>query len=625
MMTLELMPGTEVKYEGKDFVITRICDVNSVIIENAEGIIEKVLITKLEPTADHLGSVKEVSTIKDKDWEIAQKRFSIIQPILKSDSQRELIKKIAQQNNVGESTIYRWINTYSHTKLVSSLAPAERTGGKGKSRLNPEIDKVIKKAIKEHYLDNQRKSIQRVCIEVMMECRDLGLEAPHYNTLRHRIAMISDYDSVKFRLGKQEAKKRFDPKVNSYPDAVFPLSSVQIDHTPLDIIAVDAEQRKPIGRPWITLAIDTFSRMIIGFNITFEKPSAMSVGLCLAHSMLPKEEWLAQRDIFSEWPCWGVMKCIHMDNAKEFRSNMLKSACLEYGIEINWRPVAKPEFGGIIERMLGTLSQEIHSLKGTTFSRFHERGDYDSDAKATFTLKEIEQWLTHLIVDVYHNRYHETLKKSPIAKWKEGLLGDSEALGVGLPPRILNTRKVYLDFMPFEERTIQDYGVMIDNVCYYSEVFRRWINAVDPRSGKLKAKRKFIFKRDPRDISTVFFLDPELNEYFPISYRDTSKPAISVWEFRAARDRVIEEGRSGIDEEAIFNAYRRMRELEQKSGEKTKKSKRLKEVKDRQLEHRKAILSPPKFESMDKVSVDNFETYSDVIEAFEDVDDGASN
>lgn len=620
MITFDIKPGSSVKHKGQSFVVARIVDLISVILEDEQGKVQKVLISELEPGLDNNASApKDVSTIKDRDWEIAQLRFSIIQPILNSEKQRQAISEQSKKYNVGPSTIYRWINAYNRTKLVSSLVPETRTGGKGKSRLSPEIDRIIKKAIEEHYLDNQRKSIQKVCIEVVLDCKNKGLTPPHYNTLRHRVAMISEYDKVKYRLGKKELRKRHEPKLGQFPDAIFPLSSIQIDHTPLDIIVVDEHQRRPIGRPWITLAIDTFSRMVVGLHISFERPSAMSVGLCIAHSILPKEEWLAQRDVFSEWSCWGVMKCVHVDNAKEFRSNMLKKACLEYGIEINWRPVKKPEFGGIIERMLGTLGTEIHSLSGTTFSRFSERDEYDSEGKAIFTLKELEKWLIHLIVDVYHNRYHETLRKSPYAKWKEGLLGDGESLGAGIPPRITNVRKVYLDFMPYEERTIQDYGVMIDNVCYYSDVFRRWINAVDPKSGKLKAKRKFCFKRDPRDISTVYFLDPELNEYFPIPYRDTSKPSISIWEFRAARERLIQDGLATVDEDAIFSAYRRMKEIEQTSKALTKKAKRLDNIKERERSHR------PIIQKMEPSVVHMIEDKSDdAIIAFEDIDDGTS-
>jgi len=623
MANFEIIPGTSVKYQGRDFVITRICDLTSVIIENITGDIEKVPINGLELQKESDRLEREITTILDKDWEIAQKRFSIIYPILNSVSQRDKIKEVAKLHKIGESTIYRWMNRYNSSKLVTSLAPTERTGGRGQSRLKPELDAIIKKAIKEHYLNNNRKSIQKLCVEVMLECKKINYTPPHYNTLRHRIAMISDYDLVRYRLGKKEARKKYDPKINSFPDADFPLSSVQIDHTPLDLIVVDSEQRKPVGRPWITLAIDTYSRMVLGFNVTFEHPSAMSVGLALAHAILPKEEWLAQRDVFSDWPCWGVMKAIHMDNAKDFKSNMLKNACLEYNIEIDYRPAGTPEYGGIIERMLGTLSKEIHSLDGTTFSRFDQRGEYDSESKATLTLKDLEQWLIHLIVEVYHNRFHETLQKTPLAKWKEGLLGYGEKLGVGLPPRITNFRKVYLDFMPFEERTIQDYGVLIDNVCYYSDIFRRWINAIDSKSGKLKAKRKFIFKRDPRDISVVFFLDPELKEYFPVPYRDTSKPSISVWEFKAARDRAKQDGLATVDEEAIFRAYRRMKEIEENSGKQTKKAKRLIAIKERQIDHRSRILSPDVVSGkLEEIFEENLD--EDSIQPFEDLDDGAS-
>ncbi|WP_281241897.1 hypothetical protein [Celeribacter baekdonensis] len=35
-----------------------------------------------------------------------------------------------------------------------------------------------------------------------------------------------------------------------------PLEVVQIDHTLADIILVDQVERKPLARPWVTLAID---------------------------------------------------------------------------------------------------------------------------------------------------------------------------------------------------------------------------------------------------------------------------------------------------------------------------------------------------------------------------------
>jgi len=177
---------------------------------------------------------------------------------------------------------------------------------------------------------------------------------------------------------------------------------VQIDHTPVDLVLVDDVHRRPVGRPWITLAIDVYSRMVAGFYVSFDPPGAMSVGLCLAHAILPKETWLTKHDVTTSWPVWGVMNAVHADNGKEFHSRMLKTACENYDIDLQWRPVARPHYGGHIERLLGTFSQDIHALPGTTFSHPTARGTYDSDKTSALTLSEFERWLAIYIVEVYH-------------------------------------------------------------------------------------------------------------------------------------------------------------------------------------------------------------------------------
>lgn len=88
----------------------------------------------------------------------------------------------------------------------------------------------------------------------------------------------------------------------------------------LDIQLVDDIDRMPIGRPWITLAIDVFSRMVAGMYVSIDPPGALSTGLCIAHAVLPKERWLAKHDIANSWPVWGVMSVVHADNAKEWPS-----------------------------------------------------------------------------------------------------------------------------------------------------------------------------------------------------------------------------------------------------------------------------------------------------------------
>ncbi len=65
-----------------------------------------------------------------------------------------------------------------------------------------------------------------------------------------------------------------------------------MDHTKADVFVVDEETRQPLGRPWLTLAMDVCSRMVTGFYLTMEAPSRLSTSLCLLHSVFDKSAWL---------------------------------------------------------------------------------------------------------------------------------------------------------------------------------------------------------------------------------------------------------------------------------------------------------------------------------------------
>ncbi|GED90623.1 hypothetical protein TNCT6_77080 [Streptomyces sp. 6-11-2] len=48
------------------------------------------------------------------------------------------------------------------------------------------------------------------------------------------------------------------------------LEQVQVDHTPVDVVVVDEQHRMPIGRRYLTVAIDVASRCVVGLVVTLE-------------------------------------------------------------------------------------------------------------------------------------------------------------------------------------------------------------------------------------------------------------------------------------------------------------------------------------------------------------------
>ncbi|MEQ8239465.1 MAG: DDE-type integrase/transposase/recombinase [Cyclobacteriaceae bacterium] len=577
MSKFNLEIGTSVVFNKHRYKIVKLISLEQVLAErDFDKEILKLPISKLTPWNPNKEE-SVIDLISDKDWEIANNRLKIIEPLLSGKNKLRIITKLEKEHKIHRSTIYRWLGKYESSYMLSSLVPNKRLGGKGKSRLNSQEEELLNKIIEQSFLTSQKLNVSKLYIEIKLAFEANNLKVPHENTVRNRIKNYSEKDLLKSRYGNQAARDKFAPIRDSY-NADHPLSVVQIDHTLLDIILVDPDTRKPIGRPWLTVAIDVYSRVVSGFYLSYDPPSAMSVGLCLAMSILPKEKVLLKHDIDTEWPCWGLMKTVHADNGKDFRSKMLIRACEDYGINIQWRPVRTPHWGGHIERLIGTIVQEIHSLPGTTFSKKEDRKNYNSEKKAVFSLNELEKYLTIFITKIYHNRKHHGTGYSPLFLYKEGILGSSKQSGFGLPIKITDEEKLSRDFMPYFERSVQNYGVKIDKITYYHDVLRRWINSNEP--GSKSIKRKFIFRRDPRDISIVYFLDPETEKYFPIPCKNISRPNISIWEFRESIKILKAKGEKSIDEDAIFSAYKELEELKENVHSKSRMIKRKKLTKE---------------------------------------------
>lgn len=212
---------------------------------------------------------------------------------------------------------------------------------------------------------------------------------------------------------------------------------------------------------------------------------------------------------------------------------------------------------------MGTFAQVLQNLPGATFSNPAERGEYDSEGQAALTLTEFETWLATFVTEVYHQRLHSGLGMPPLQKY---------GASAPAPAWRVDERRLRLDFMPYLERTVQPYGIRIDQIAYYSDVLRRWINATDPATPKYK--RKFTVRRDPRDVSAVYFYDPEAEDYFRIPYRDTSHPAISIWELNEIQRQLEQQGRESINEDLIFAAHTRMREIADTARHTTKAARR---------------------------------------------------
>jgi putative transposase len=334
---------------GKIYRITEVLDLETVIGLDVESARSCTLrIADLAPAVGGTVMVRDLDTVADEDWKTAQSRYAAIQPLLdRFDVGRREVEARAQEVGINFTTLYRWLKLYRDAGTLDGLMPEKRGVRRGAKKISLHAEQIIQDVINALYLTVQRPSVQKVVLEARRRCIEAQLtEIPHPNTIRARVAEISERETLRKRGYREKAKNKFIPVPSQFPNADYPLAVVQIDHTPADIILVDDIYRKPIGRPYITMAIDVFSRMIVGYYLSFDAPSVTSVAMCVAQAILPKDDWLVLHHVDAKWPVSGLMTTIHVDNGSDFRSESFRNSCMMYNIRLEYRPVKQPRYGG---------------------------------------------------------------------------------------------------------------------------------------------------------------------------------------------------------------------------------------------------------------------------------------
>ena len=451
---------------------------------------------------------------------------------------------IAKSIGITRRTLYRWLARYRDVAATSSLVPLTRGVRRGTRRLDATREALVGQVIEKEYLSRSRPSIEEIVRKVERRCVALQQKSVSRNAIRLRIQQLDPRTRTRTRYGAKAAQSKHASKPGSFL-VEHVLESVQIDHALADVIVVDERDRLAIGRPWITLAIDVFSRCVLGFYASLDPPSVTSIGMCLTQGCLPKEPWLLARGLSHlQWPLCGLMDVLRADNGKDFRSEPLRRGCREHHIELDYRPVATPHFGGHIERLIGTMMGRIHLLPGTTFANPRERKGYPSEQKAAMTLREFEHWLCVEMSERYHRDTHRGLGATPLGAWEHDM---ARGISLDIPA---DPRRFRISFLPIEKRILQRSGLQLFNLRYWSDALPAMVRQNEP----------LVIRYDPRDLSKVFVKAPD-HSYLEVPYADIRLPPISVWELRAARRFLAQRGDKRLNQERLFWAHAELQRI----------------------------------------------------------------
>lgn len=565
MTTLDLSPGAMVWLDGQQVRVVGPAGIDRIMVDDGSGIqTVAVAVLSAHPSGDvNSDNAPDLAVIPKVDWDLARRREEVIKPLMEFPRRPTVVvEEAAQRLGCSVTMVYRLLSRYVADPRTTTLLPQKRGKRRGMQMVPEDAERIMAATIDEFYLTRQKIKGKSVADEVRRRCINAGVKPVGTMTVYRRLKALPPRTVIKARHGTKAAETAFLPSLGHFPETSWPLQVIQIDHTKVDVFVVDQVHRRVIGRPFLTLAIDVHTRMIVGFLLSLDPPSATSVALCLAHAAVAKEDWLAKRKLDFSWPVWGKPDTIHVDNAKEFHSEALSRGCSQYGITLDYRPVRTPRYGGHIERAIGTMMGKVHMLPGTTFSNVADKGDYDPEKHACMTLPELETWLA-LGIDVYHQSIHSALGMSPLAAWERGILGADGVLGRGLPARIADPERFLIDFLPFKRRAVTKEGVLLNHIHYWADTIRPLVNDGGP----------YIVRYDPRDLSRVWLLT-DGGIYYALSYKARHRPPISLWEHNAVLSELRAEGRRHIDEASIFDRIEKMRTIVDEAAAATKTARR---------------------------------------------------
>jgi putative transposase len=473
----------------------------------------------------------------ERRWELAVARQRELRPLLENPQRtRAEVEAAAGRLEVHAATVYRLLERYTNGETAEAVVTGVGGWKTGRPRLPARVMDIIDAAIEEVFLTRQAPRTSQLHREIARRCAEAGQTAPSRSAIQRRLNRVGSRTMAQRRKGPGAAEAetmRPGSLTVTRPNAVW-----QIDHSPADVILVDSVFRAPIGRPWVTLVIDVASRVVTGLYVSLDAPSVVSVGMALQHAILAKDAALAEREIAAEWPGFGLPEVIHSDNGSDFRSRAFARACANLGIETDRRPVGAPRYGGHIERLIGSVMSEMHLLPGTTFSNVRARRDYDSEGAAVMTIEEFETWLWRFVASDYNRRLHASLAAPPLERWRS--LCTEHCF---TPRQAVDPEGLMIAFLPRVSRSITRQGIVFNHVRYYEALLEPLFDS---------GHRRVEVAYDPRDLSQLLIETPQ--GVRALRYRNLARPPMSLWELRAARRRLVAEGRSQVDEAALFEA-----------------------------------------------------------------------
>ncbi len=368
-----------------------------------------------------------------------------------------------------ERTLRKWRALYRRSSESTGsgligLLPRGHLRGNRQRKLDAEVIKIMNEVIDDLYAKSQKRTLVSCWGEVILRCGET-YSAPSEKTFRREVRRRRGHDLTTAREGEKAAYDseefqwylgRTGPRHGERPFEI-----AHIDHTELDIQFVGSRHGENLGKAWLTVMIDAFTRLILAWVLSFEEPSYRS---CMS----------VIRDCIRRHG--RIAKTIVVDNGSEFDSIYFETLVARLESHKKSRPGGKPRYGSIVERHFGITNKSfVHNLLGNNQALQNPRRmskTHDPRRLAVWTLPAFTDAFEGYLDRVYHEAEHSAIGMTPRQAMESGiaLFGTREHTLIPYTPAFVvmclpSTREGTAKVQPGR-------GVKINTFYYWTEAFR---------------------------------------------------------------------------------------------------------------------------------------------------------
>jgi len=403
--------------------------------------------------------------------------------------------------------------------------------------IDENIKKIFKTSINRFYNNQNKNSLVRAYHLMLKEYftekvvnqngkKELILiEKENIPTLCQYRYWFNKYRDIKTEISSRNGSRTFYQKhravLNSVNDSIIGSGmEYQIDATIGDVYLVSEFNKKWIvGRATIYIIVDTYSRLITGFNITLESASWVGAMVALANAMTDKVKFCKEEygiEISEEeWPSRHVPFSILGDRGTEVMGFNSDNLVNNLGIKLSNTAPFRPEWKPIVEQQFNLLNIDTNGIPGSISPDFRERGAkiYSLDAK--LNIKQFTKIIIKCIL--YHNNHHilkgykrekgmikDDVESIPIKLWDWGIKNRSGIL------RTVSEDVIKLSLMPRKKATVTKNGIRFMGIFYSS------LSAIkDSIFERARSKGNFQIDivYDPRNLNNIYWVNKSSTKF----------------------------------------------------------------------------------------------------------------